>query len=71
MIWDEIKKQLVGVIVGALLTGATMMLTVNAKLDMLAVSFSEYKNYNDERYKDLKESLAKISFAKTADHERN
>jgi gas vesicle protein len=60
MIWEDIKKQMVGAIVGAVVTGAAMMFTVTAKIDSLNTSFTQYQQYNNDRYSDFKESLSEI-----------
>lgn len=56
--WDDVKNKVGGFVVGAVVTGATMLFTVNAKLDTLANAFTEHKAYNNERLADIKENMA-------------
>lgn len=59
--WEDLKKQAIGAIVGACITGAITLGTVTTKIDRLHTSFNEYKLRMDERHEVYKESLASLN----------
>lgn len=64
MIWSEVKKQAIaaaiGLISGSMVTGAVTLGTVTVRLDKLDNSFTEHRNYSNERHSDLKTEVAHL-----------